>query len=218
MRGIMIQGVIFDMDGTLFGTESIFQQEWNRIAHEMGFTLPDGFKYEICGTSGEAMNRVIEKFYHVENGAHIQALCKKRVADHLKKEVPEKPGCREIIEFLKGKGYRLSIGSSSPVPLIRSNLEKTGLLPFFDSLTGGEEVKRGKPAPDIFLLAAEKLGVSPENCYVFEDSPNGIRAAFEAGMKPILVPDLMPVTDEMKEKALRIFDTLLDAKEWMERQ
>ena len=276
-------GVIFDMDGTLFDTESVFQEEWNRIAEERGLSLPKSFKYEICGTSGDPMNHIIERYYHVEEGGEIQRLCKERVARRLLAKVPEKPGCREILSFFRKREYAIAMGSSSPMkqictnleitglssffdalasgeevkqgkpapdifllaakkpgcreilsffrkreyaiamgsssPMkqICTNLEITGLSSFFDALASGEEVKQGKPAPDIFLLAAKKLGISPDRCYVFEDSPNGIRAAFAAGMKPVMVPDLMPVTEEMREKCFAIFSSLIEAKEFFEK-
>lgn len=210
-------GVIFDMDGTLFDTESVFQEEWNRIAEERGLSLPKSFKYEICGTSGDPMNHIIERYYHMEEGSEIQRLCKERVARRLLAKVPEKPGCREILSFFRKREYAIAMGSSSPMKQIRANLEITGLSSFFDALASGEEVKQGKPAPDIFLLAAKKLGISPDRCYVFEDNPNGIRAAFAAGMKPVMVPDLMPVTEEMREKCFAIFPSLIEAKEFFEK-
>lgn len=135
-------GVIFDMDGTLFDTESVFQEEWNRIAEERGLSLPESFKYEICGTSGDPMNRIIEQYYHVEEGSEIQRLCKERVARRLLAKVPEKPGCREILSFFRKRGYVIAMGSSSPMKQIRANLEITGLSSFFDALASGEEVKQ----------------------------------------------------------------------------
>lgn len=79
----MSTAVIFDMDGTLFDTEAVFQKYWNAIAKERGIVLPDAFKYEICGTSGEVMNRIIEKHYRVKDGTEIQRECKQRVAKEL---------------------------------------------------------------------------------------------------------------------------------------
>lgn len=93
----MSTAVIFDMDGTLFDTESVFQKYWNAIAKERGIVLPDAFKYEICGTSGEVMNRIIEKQYRVKDGTEIQRECKRRVAKELSRGVPLKPGCRRSL-------------------------------------------------------------------------------------------------------------------------
>lgn len=211
------QAVIFDMDGTLFDTESVFQQEWNRLARERGISLPENFKYEICGTSGDAMNRIIEKYYHTDCGGPIQRLCKERVALLLSKKVPEKPGCREILSFFRERGYALAVGSSSPMKQILANLRCSGLLSCFDAIAAGDEAVRGKPAPDIFLLAAKKLNVPPRNCLVFEDSPNGILAAAAAGMKPVMVPDLMPATEEIKSRCCHVFTTLTEARRFFER-
>lgn len=191
----MSTAVIFDMDGTLFDTEAVFQKYWNAIAKERGIVLPDAFKYEICGTSGEVMNRIIEKHYRVKDGTEIQRECKQRVAKELARGIP------------------MAIGSSGRRTQIESNLSVSGFASYFSAIASGDEVLHGKPAPDIFLLAAKKLGARPADCYVFEDSPNGIRAAHAAGMKPILIPDLMPVTEEIASLTVGVYEVLTDALE-----
>ena len=204
------------MDGTLFDTEFIFQRIWNEIAGEMGLVLPDSFKYEICGTNGAVMNGVIEKYYHVSDGQVIQNECRRRVDKIFARYVPEKPGCREILHFFREHGYKIAMGSSSRITRIEGNLHQTGLRDAFDAIAGGDEVEHGKP--DVFLLAASRLGVDSRDCYVFEDSPNGVRAGVKAGMRTIMVPDLMPVTDDLIPIAYGIFKNLSEAQEFLEKE
>ena len=111
------------------------------------------------------------------------------------------------------RGIPMAIGSSGRRAQIESNLSVSGFTSYFSAIASGDEVLHGKPAPDIFLLAAKRLGVPPADCYVFEDSPNGIRAAHAAGMKPILIPDLMPVTEEIASLTVGVYKVLTDALE-----
>ncbi len=204
-------GAIFDMDGLLFDTENIFQQTWREIAQERGITLATDFVRAICGTSGEHMNRVIEAYYGVPDGSGIQADCMARVRKKLREDVPVKPGVHELLEYFRKKDVRLAVASSSYEEQIESNLKIAGIRSYFDAIVSGKEVRHGKPAPDIFLLAAEKIGCRPQECYVFEDSSNGIRAGHAAGCTSIMIPDLIAPDEEMYELSDGIYDSLSEA-------
>lgn len=209
----MLKGAIFDMDGLMFDTEQIWQKNWKEIADEMGVTLADDFKYNICGTSGALMNSVIEKYYGVEDGSAIAADCKKRVHDDLMEFTPEKPGVHEILEFFRDHGVRIAVASSSSEEQIRRNLQNTNTEDFIEAIVSGAGMKNGKPAPDIFLAAAEKLNMDPAECYVFEDAFNGIRAGHAAGCRTVMIPDQVQPTEEIRDLAYAVCASLLEVRD-----
>ena len=204
-------GAIFDMDGVLFDTERVFQQSWHEIATEMGVKLPDEYTEAISGTNGEVMCRVIERFYHVPDGTQIMNSCKQRVQKKLSRKVPVKEGVWEILEHFRAKGVRIAVASSSSRAQIQSNLALSGLERFFDVIISGEEVRIGKPNPEIFLRAAEALGCAPSQCYVFEDSKSGIKAGYAAGCATIMVPDLIKPSPDIIPLCHWVFDSLGEA-------
>lgn len=191
----MVSGCIFDMDGLLFDTERIFQNYWRAIAAERGIVLADSFITEITGTSGE-----------------IQKDCKERVLRHLAKDVPVKTGAVEILGRCRMLGIKTAVASSSPLRQIKNNLENAGMENCFDAIVSGDEVEKGKPAPDIFLLAAKRIGVPPGECTVFEDSPHGIEGALRAGMKAVMIPDLLPPWEEHRRQ-IEVYNNLQEAAE-----
>lgn len=121
-----------------------------------------------------------------------------------------KAGVEELLKYLKETGYKIAIASSTRSALVKEQIEDAGLMKYFDVIVGGDQVKKSKPEPDIFLKAAELLVVKPENAYVIEDSYNGIRAAKSAHMRPIMVPDMVQPDEEMQDKAWKICDSLKD--------
>lgn len=205
------KGAIFDMDGLLFDTEKIYQQTWNEIAEEKGIHLPKEFVQAISGTNGRTMCRVIESYYGVSDGRQIQSDCMERMKKKLDMHVPKKVGVDEILQFFKENNVHLAVASSSAKSQIENNLEIARIKFYFEKIVSGTEVEEGKPEPDIFLLAAEKIGCKPEECYVFEDSSNGIQAGYRAGCKAIMVPDLIAPTEEMKKISYGVYNTLIDA-------
>lgn len=192
---IMVSGCIFDMDGLLFDTERIFQNYWRAIAAERGIVLADSFITEITGTSGE-----------------IQKDCKERVLRHLAKDIPVKTGAVEILGRCRMLGIKTAVASSSPLRQIENNLENAGMENCFDAIVSGDEVEKGKPAPDIFLLAAKRIGIPPGECTVFEDSPHGIEGALRAGMKAVMIPDLLPPWEEHRRQ-IEVYNNLQEAAE-----
>ena len=118
------------------------------------------------------------------------------------------PYIEELLKYLKENNYKVAVASSSNMNHIINNMEKTGLKKYIDEFASGAEVKNGKPAPDVFLLAAERLGVEPKKCLVLEDSKAGVIAGSSAGAKVIMVPDMFKPDDECKEKAYKIVNNL----------
>lgn len=209
---MQMKGAIFDMDGLLFDTEKVYQETWHEIAREHNVKLGDGFLEAISGTSGEQMCRILERYYQVSDGTDIMQECMVRVQQKLSVHVPIKEGVREILNFFREKGIRMAIASSSSVQQIESNLKISGINEYFTEIVSGNEVDRGKPAPDIFLLAARRIDCRPEECFVFEDSKNGICAGHKAGCVTIMVPDLIKPTPEIVPYCFRIYSGMREAR------
>ena len=122
----------------------------------------------------------------------------------------------DFIKRLKINGYTLAIASSTVLSAVERQVRAAGIREYFDVVLGGDDVKDGKPAPDIYLMAAEKLGKDPSQVIVIEDSYNGIKAARAAGAKAIMVPDILPPNEEMREKAWKICKDFDEVREVLE--
>lgn len=207
------KGAIFDMDGLIFDTERIYQQTWQELATERDIRLEDGFLEAVSGTNGLYMRQVIEKFYHVPDGSPIVAECMERIRKKLSVYVPVKEGVYEILAFFRTKGIRIAVASSSSMEQIEENLQKARIREYFDALVSGAGVEHGKPAPDIFLCAAERIGCVPNECLVFEDSENGIRAGYAASCITVMVPDLIEPSPEILPYCSKIYPNLMQAME-----
>ena len=214
----MKRGAIFDMDGTLFDTEKLYRQMWLDVAEEFGeeknFELPTA----ISGTNlGEESLRIIRKFYPNIDAEAYLARVLEEVRAAAEKNLELMAGVEEILMFLKSAGVKCAVASSSPAELIERNLKRTNLRGYFESVVGGDQVSNSKPAPDIFLLAAKELNLALSDCYIFEDSLNGIRAAAASGGAAIMIPDTVQPTDEIKNLCAAIYPNLTEAKLSIER-
>ena len=211
--------VIFDMDGIIFDTERLYIESWKAVAQEYDLNNVTDMAYRIIGVNDIMSRKVFTDYYQ---GTRDYDQCRKRVSEvfHSRYDgkIPVKPGAREILAFLKERNIPVALASSTRIETVQRELKEAGLYQAFDHIIGGDMIKQSKPAPDIFLAAAEKLQEAPENCYVLEDSHNGIRAAAAAGMHPIMVPDLLEVTEEMQELAETVCPTLYEAIDYLDRR
>lgn len=196
----MKKGAIFDQDGLMFDTETIFRKAWHMAAEEYHTEIKPGYFEAMCGSSGDYMLEIIGKYVEGVDPAEYRERAFAISYAIQDEYLPEKKGLKEILTYFKEHGVKMAVASSSRKERVMKNLRKSGVDSCFDAVISGDEVKNGKPAPDIFLLAAEKLGLPAEDCYVFEDSHNGVRSGHAAGCCTVMIPDLIPPNEEIKSR------------------
>ena len=209
----MKKGAIFDQDGLMFDTEAIFSRAWEQAAETLGIVIPDGFRAAVCGSSGEGTVQIIRTWIPDADPDVLLELIYRISYEIQSRTLPEKPGLHEILDFFRSHGVKMAVASSSHRRPIERNLERSGVRPYFEAVISGEDISRGKPDPEIFLTAAEQLGLSPADCYVFEDSFNGVRAGHAAGCRTIMIPDLLKPDQEIAKYYDACFPDLLTALE-----
>lgn len=182
-------GAIFDWDGVIIDSSSYHEESWERLAEEKGLPLPEGhFKKGFGMKNVEVIPQILSWTEHPDKieelsqakEAHYRTLVKERGIEPL-------PGVRHWLEMLRENEIPCIVASSAERENIDAALNHVGLHEFFSEITSGNEVKEGKPAPDIFLLAAKRLGIDPNRCVVFEDAHVGTAAARAAGCKVVAV-------------------------------
>lgn len=216
---IQISAVIFDMDGLMFDTERVAQAAWERAALEMGYSFPLGIFQGVIGSNELDVRRFTRRTFGPDFPFDEVYLRKQAYKNEYyeRKGIPVKPGLLELLGVLEARKIAKAVASSSSCEIIVRNIQLAGLEPErFDALTGGDEVSSGKPAPDIFLTASRRLSVPGRQCLVLEDSNVGIEAAHAAGMVPVMIPDLIPPSQHVKQLAYRILSSLHGAKELIE--
>lgn len=210
--------IIFDMDGTILDSERLVLDCWERIGKKHG--IPDIREVFIrcIGTNNVRTQEIIYGHYGrdfpYKKFSEESSLLFHEVAD--KEGIPLKPGAEEILMYLSENRIPLGLASSTRLASVTQELRAAGLYAYFQVVVGGDLIKNSKPAPDIYLMACERLGVLPQNTYAIEDSYNGIRSAHSAGMHPVMVPDLLPETEEMRNLSVAVFSDLFQVRDWFE--
>ena len=209
--------VVFDMDGVIFDSERATMNCWLELARKYGIEGMEKPYFASTGTTAGKTKEIMLDAYGPDFPYDDYA----REASKMYHEkydggrLPMKSGVKEILEFLKKNGKKISLASSTRRQTVVNQLRDANILDYFDEIVTGDMVSKSKPEPDIFLLACEKTGIAPEKAYAIEDSYNGIRAAYRGGLKPIMVPDLLPADDEMKELSEAVLGRLEDVVEYL---
>ena len=211
---VCIRGAVFDMDGLLLDTERVADASWAQAGKEFGLADP---MWAINGCRG--LNDAGMKHWFELHEPEIDYAGFKQRARELSHavtdiEVPVKAGAEEILQRCKHAGLRLAVASSTRGVTVRDQLGRAGLLPYFDAVITGDTVTKGKPHPEIYRKACEALGLSPAECLAFEDSVNGLRSAYRAGLYTVQIPDPEIQAPGIESNALswKTFPSLHDVK------
>ena len=186
-----IRAVLFDLDGTLIDSNSMWHDVDVKFMEEKGINYSaDVLQKEI---EGMAMNEtavyIREKFGLQETAEELVEIWNDVALEFYTKYVQIKPGALEFVKFLHENGIKMAIATSNSYFLASSSLEAKGFMPYLDSIVTANEVKAGKPSPDVYLKAAQNVGVDPKDCMVFEDVLPGVMAGLNANMKVSLIYD-----------------------------
>ena len=205
-----LRALIFDMDGLLFDTERLAATTWAEAGRSLGLDLSDEI---VRGTVG--LDHVLARSYYdrLFGGRfpydRVEECHRELFRTHIVQHgVPMKPGVEQVLAEARRLGLRLALGTSSRAVYAHAVLWLSGIVDHFHVLVTRDLVQAGKPAPDIYVKAASLLGQAPADCLVLEDSPAGIRAGLAAGMRVIMVPDLIPPTAELRSQCQAVYPSL----------
>ncbi len=214
LEGTAIKGVLFDMDGVVLDTEKLYTRFWQEAAQFFGYPMT---KEQALGM--RSLNRgagVAQMQSYFGKDVDYEAIRNKRMelmdAFVAVEGVEIKLGIHELLDYLDEKGLKRAIATSSPLERTKLYLSSVNLEKRFDELVSGYMVEKGKPEPDIYLYAASKLGLKPEECLVLEDSPTGIIAAHRAGCIPVMVPDQDKPDEEVRRLLYAVTENLIEVK------
>ncbi len=216
MGGNMSKNIVFDMDGVILDSERLILTIWEYIGHEHGIPTLRDTMYKCIGVTKDKTREIMLETYGPDFPyEELRKEASQQFKDRTKKDgVPVKTGAREFIQYLKTNGWQIGLASSTLHETIQAELEFLGMYKFFDHIVSGEMVRESKPHPEIFFKACEMMGSKPEETYAVEDSKNGVRAAAMAGLKVILVPDVVLPDEDTERLCWKKFPDLSEVRRY----
>jgi HAD superfamily hydrolase (TIGR01509 family) len=207
-----VEAVLFDMDGLLVDTEAVYIEAYHAAAKTFGVEMSMALCHAMIGVPRMECEAMIQDHFGPDFRVdRFQLSFRDHAARLMADEVPVKPGARELLVWLGKRGLPLAVATSSRPTTVEGLLGRAGLLGHFKAIATRYDVERAKPHPDVFLEAARRLGTAPERCIAFEDSNIGLTAAHAAGTMAIMVPDILPPSDEIRAKCMTIVPDLHEA-------
>lgn len=211
---MILELVIFDMDGLMFDTEPLGAVCFARATKQFGYIIEEEFRYKLIGINANDHYALMKsKFGQDCPAKEIHELSKKLRSDYLYKHgIVIKPGLFELITYLKNKGIKIAVASSSAYSKINEYLALAGLKNIFDLIVGGDDLEHGKPDPEIFLKVLKYFKIAADHALVLEDSTNGILAANAANIPVVCVPDYLPNCKEVLARTSAVLPSLVEVK------
>ena len=215
-----MKAVVFDMDGVLFDTEIVCMKAWMAVAERRGLSGMEEIFNQVIGLNANDSRLIVLKAYGED---FDYPGFRQEAAEFFQKDIgenglPVKPGVPEILEWLKGSGYKVGLASSTRSESVLSHLKQAEMEDYFSVVVTGDMIEHSKPRPDIYLLACSRLGVEPEQAYAIEDSPNGVRSAHAAGMWTIMVPDMIAPDEEMRRLSRVILKDMTEVMAYLQQK
>ena len=214
----MINAVIFDLDGLLIDSEKISYHLYRDLLQSYGHEFSvEEYARNYSGKTGVGnMNALIEKFHLPIDVDEGRRWMKEREKKYLEDGIDLKAGAKKLLEYLNENHYKIVLATSSSRNRAVEILQSHYIDEYFDDMVFGAEIGRGKPYPDIFLKACEKVGKMPEECLVLEDSEAGIQAAYAAHVPVICIPDMKRPEREYEEMTAGVLDSLEQVIDYLE--
>lgn len=215
----VFDAIVFDMDGVIFDSERAVMNCWIELADRHQIPNIERPYLACTGTTKAKTKEIMLETY----GPDFPYDLYEREASQMYHKLydggklPMKQGVFELLEYLKQRDKRVALASSTRHETVVNQLRDAKILGYFDAVISGEMVARSKPEPDIYTFACETIHVEPRNAYAIEDSYNGIRSAHAAGLRPIMVPDLLPSFSEMEELSEAILGNLEEVRKYLEK-